>query len=61
VQIGTNSKPASDDTCTDRLFWAAHDANYNVIALLEPELYGYPTHLVERLVLRSGATSQSSI
>ena len=26
------SNPASDDTCTDQLFWAAHDANYNVIA-----------------------------
>jgi len=48
VQVGTNSNPASDDTCCDQLFWAAHDANYNVRALVEIEIQGSQTHLAER-------------
>ena len=33
LQIGINSNPTSDNTCTDSMYWVAHDANYNVIGL----------------------------
>ena len=48
MSLSNGGKRASDDTCCDQLLWAAHDANYNVGALVEIEIQGSQTHLAER-------------